>query len=179
MNNKNRLTEQQIEALIPQLGLSPNILNLFKGTCRDKVMKEHYFDEDYSKPESIFLMTKEEQDVFLIDRYKPILEYHEKIYAYDTVLKGYITYTVEDEVLPLDYCYTWDGLFVPEILFWWEDEMEDEEIIHIGNYFGLKHTEEILQSIVYETDGKGFKTFEMTDNWEQRMLEKINGIIRS
>lgn len=174
-----RITPIQIEALIPTLNLSKNILTLFKGECSDEIMKKHFFDKDYSIPYEILYSTKKQQDAYLIDRYKPILAYAtEKIFAFDTKLRGFNKYYLETGIQDDEYCFTWDGLFISEILFWWECEIPDNEILYIGNYLGLNYTKEILDSIYKSTNGKGFATGKSLTDWENKMLNQINGIIQ-
>ncbi len=178
-NDKERITASQIETLIPTLNLSDTILTLFQGNCNDDIMKKHSFDKNYSMPYEVFHLTKEQQDVYLIDRYKPILAYAtEKIVAYDTKLKGFNQYYLEMGMQSADFCYTWDGIFISQILFWWEYEIPDSEILHIGNYFGLKHTEKILKSIYKDSNGKGFSSNELMTAWEDNTLNEIQGIIK-
>ena len=178
-NDPDRITNEDIRSLIPTLGLSKNVLELFDGKCEDDVMKSHFFDKDYADPNMVISLLKYQQDAYLVDRYKPIIAYAgASVFAYDSKLKGYISYDIESHLEQEEECLTWDGLFVGEVLRWWEHDISEEDIIHIGDYFGLKHTKEILDSIIATTDGKGFATGKEITAWENSMIDKINGLIR-
>lgn len=177
--DKDRITNDHIRKLIPSLGLSPNILKLFEGNCNDETMKRYSFDKDYADPYMVLTLQKDQQDVYLIERYKPILAYsNATIFAYDYKLKGFISYDIESNVEYHNECLTWDALFVGEILRWWEYEVVDNDILYIGAFFGLKYTQQILDSIKQTTNGKGFATGKELTKWENAMIEKINGNIR-
>lgn len=178
-NDSDRIANEDIISLIPTLGLSKNVLDLFEGKCEDEVMKRHFFDKDYADPYMVISLLKSQQDVYLVDRYKPIIAYSgATVFAYDSKLKGYISYDIESHVEQEEECLTWDGLFVGEILRWWEYDVSEEDIIHIGDYFGLKHTKEILDSIITTTGGKGFSTGKEITVWENSIIDKINGLIK-
>lgn len=177
-NNKERVTEAEIRKLIINLNLSATVLELFNGTCNDEVM-EREFHKDYTIPYAILELTKEQQDEYLIDRYKPILAYaHSTIFAYDSKLKGFIVYNIEEDIVEKEECLTWDGLFISEILRWWEYEVSDDDILYIGNLFGLKHTQKILESIYSTTEGIGFPTFEEAYKWEKTLIDQLNARIK-
>lgn len=177
-NDKERITPSQVEELITKLNISQNILTIFRGLCNDEIMKKYYLHTDYSVPEVLYL-TKQEQDGFFIDRYLPILSRNEKIFVYDHHLKGFNWYYLETGIENESYCYTWDALFIPEIVFWWESEISDDDILYIGKYMGLKYVKEILDSIYNTTGGKGFSTSKILENWEEKIMKEINGIILS
>jgi hypothetical protein len=175
-HNKEKITHQEMRNLIHKLNLSQGISDLFDGNCTDRIMQQHFFDKSYSDPYMVLSLEKFQQDVYAADRYKPILAYSgATVFAYDSVLKGFISYDIESAVTPVQSCLSWDGLFIPEILRWWEYEVSDENILHIGRYFGLKHTQEILDSIYETTDGEGFSTGKAIAEWENAMIVKING----
>ena len=71
-------------------------------------------------------------------------------------------------------CLTWEGLIVSEILRWWENEVNEEDILHIAKLFGLKYTKEILDSFYFTTQGKGFATFEEVEQWKNSLIDKYN-----
>lgn len=174
----NKVTHEEINTLIRALGLSPTVSELFEGSCKDEVMQRYLLDRSYTDPYMVLSLEKIQQDTYLIDRYKPFLAYASStIFAYDTLLKGYVSYNIELDVTDLKACLTWDGLFIPEIRRWWEYEISDEDIIHIGQLFGLKHTAEILQSIYDETGGEGFATVQALAVWEAAMIAQINAAI--
>lgn len=178
-NDKERITNDDIARLIPTLNLSPNVLELFQGNCNDEILKRHFFDKDYADPYMVLTLQKDQQQVYLIDRYKPILAYASStIFAYDSKLKGYISYDIESDVEPSRECLTWDGLFVSEILRWWEYEVGYEDILYIGSFFGLKHTKQILDSINNTTNGNGFSTGAALSLWQNAMIEKINCLVK-
>ncbi|MDR2920332.1 MAG: hypothetical protein LBV72_13340 [Tannerella sp.] len=177
-NDKERVTESEIRKLILDLKLPAVVLDFFNETYNDEAM-EYELHEDYAIPYAILELTKKQQDEYLIDRYKPILAYlHSTVFAYDSKLKGFIVYDIEDKIIEKEECLTWDGIFVNEVLRWWENDISDEDILHIGNLFGLKHTKEILDSIYSTTEGKGFPTFEDTYKWEEAMIDQLNARIK-
>lgn len=174
-----RVTRKDIRELMSQINLPPHVFELFDENCTDTIMQKHRLDKDYTYAYSIIDLKKNEQDAYYIDRYKPILACaHATIFAYDTQKDGFTTYYIEGDVDVDGECFTWDGIFCQEILRWWEYEIPDEDILHIGNYFGLKHTKQILESIITATDGKGFSNEEQRSRWENEMLTTINGIVK-
>lgn len=174
-----RVTKEAILALIKQINLPRNVIELFNENCTDAVMQQHRLDKDYTYPYSIIDLKKYQQDAYNVDRYKPILAYaHATIFAYDTQLGGFTTYDIEGSVEADNECLTWDGVFCREILKWWEYEIPDNDILHIGAYFGLKHTKQVLESIVASTGGNGFSDAEERSRWEHDILTKINGMIK-
>ncbi|MBC9929978.1 hypothetical protein [Chitinophaga qingshengii] len=171
-----RVTKADIRELMSQINLPPSVFDLFDEKCTDAVMQKHRLDKDYTYPYSIIDLKKNEQDAYHIDRYKPILAYaHATIFAYDTLKGGFTTYYIEGDVDVDGECFTWDGLFCQEILRWWEYEIPDEDILYIGEYFGLKHTSQILDSI---NAAQGFSSEEQRIRWKNETLIKINGIIK-
>lgn len=174
MEHNSQITKAAIQTLIIALKLPPIILDLFNGTCTDNIVLRN-LRQDYGEPYQIFCLTGLQQDSYFTDRYKPILSYtNSTIYAYDMVSKGYIKYSVELMNKNPEY-FTWDGLFVRDILFWWELEISDEDILYIGNLFGLKYTKDILDSIYITHDKNGFTSFQDTELWASAMIAKING----
>ena len=151
-------------------------MDLFDGNCYDEVLRHNYMEKDYAAPYAVVDLTKHQQDAYLIDRYKPILAYaHSTIFAYDAILKGFICYDIEDNLEKMKpECLTWDGLFVSEILRLWENEVNEEDILHIAKLFGLKYTKEILDSFYFTTQGKGFATFEEVEQWKNSLIDKYN-----
>lgn len=172
-NDKQRVSKAEIRNLILDLKLPQIIPDIFDGICKDEIIKQK-LNNQYTAPYAVIELTKKQQDNYLIDRYKPILSYgHATIFAYDTELKGFITYDIE-MMTRNPKCLTWDGLFISKILRWWEYELSNEDILHIGNLFGLKNTKYILNSIYTSTNGKGFATFEAADEWKNKMYNEIN-----
>ncbi len=171
-----RYTRDDVLLWIRELGLPDSITRLVLGDCQDVVLQRHRLDKDYACPYSITDLWKQEQAVYDTDRYKPILAYADAtIFAYDTIGQGFVSYDIETGYEPWGYCLTWDGVFVSEILRWWEYEIPDEDILYIGNYLGLKHTALALESIYSTTQGKGFADHKQLDQWEEEMLVKIDG----
>ena len=172
-----KVTEQETRKLIIELKLSQTILELFDGKCEDEIVLDT-FRNDYADPYAILCLTEEQQNKYRIDRYKPILAYaFSTIFAYDIKQKGFVSYYIElmNEQL---VCFTWDGLFVQEILKWLDFEISDENILHIGNLFGLKYTKEILDSYYSRTGGDGFPTTKEKENWVDEIMDMINGRIK-
>ncbi|WP_443946719.1 hypothetical protein ACJVDH_06335 [Pedobacter sp. AW1-32] len=63
-------------------------------------------------------------------------------------MKGFIRCSPESgNPLQNDHVLTWDGIFVKQILTWYEDEKAGEKILKICTLLGFKHGEKILNSI--------------------------------
>lgn len=171
------ITREDMRNLIIRLDLPQTILELYDETCTDPILKKNGLLTDYSYPDMILCLNKEQQDVYQTDIYKPFLSsYSETIFAYDEVSKGYIRYSVEYFKGKIN-SLTWDGLFVREILSWWEFEINDDDILYIGNLFGLKHTKNIISELYIAYSNGEFKTFEKTEIWINAMIDKIDGRI--
>ncbi|UTW64560.1 hypothetical protein KFE98_10600 [bacterium SCSIO 12741] len=171
--------KQGLSSYIVDNGLPNVLLEIIKEEVSSSEFSRA-FGTDYNAPYSILQLTEKEQQIYQTNRYQPIFSYsHSTIFAFDTELGGFIRYDVEDELDEKDIIvYSWDGLFVNQILFWWECEIPDEEIISIGDYLGLNHTREILRSIYDKTNGNGFKTVDSASQWELEILKRIDGVIQ-
>lgn len=173
-----KVTHTEIAALIRSLQLPQTVSDLFAGTCTDAVMKRYALDRVYTDPYKVLDLERFQQEIYLVDRYKPLLAcVSDTIFAYDTVLRGYITYSIESKVTAMATCLSWDGLFITEIRRWWEQEISDEDILHIGGLFGLHATPHILNSIYETTDGAGFARLEDISRWEEQMIVQIHAQI--
>ncbi len=170
---------QDLHQYIVDKKLPAVLIEIIKDKISNKLFR-NTFGKDYSAPYTILLLNVNEQSKYQTERYKPIFSYaHSTIYAFDTKTGGFVTYDIEDNLRVMQVpSYTWDGLFVKQILFWWECEISDFDIIKIGDYLELNHTKEILQTIYKKTNRNGFKDTGLVHLWEQDVLHKINGIIK-
>ncbi|MGM1430036.1 hypothetical protein ACS126_12320 [Sphingobacterium lactis] len=166
-----RIEEKDLRALISSLQLPPVILEIYDENIKDPQVAE-YFEETYFKPESILTLSAEEQKIYQTDRFVPLLEIDNSlIIAYDTERKGYIDYYLESD--PMDSpLYTWDGVFLEQVTLWFEDEMEEDEILHLGKTLHLKHVPEILESLMEAEEDGELDTFEGKDQWMTTELKK-------
>ncbi len=178
-NNAKDKIKQDLHLYIIEKNLPVVLHEIIEEKISNKLFKTT-FEKNYNAPYSILLLNEKEQSIYQTERYKPIFSYaHSTIYAFDTKTGGFVTYDIENNLRELQLpSYTWDGLFVKQILFWWECEISDFDIIKIGDYLELNHTKEILQSINKETNRNGFKNTGLVHLWELDILDKINGIIK-
>lgn len=164
-NDKNRVTKEQIKSILITLNLSPLVLELFDET---KSLREFGFYDTFKPPNHIIDLTKKEQDTFEIDRYIPLFETMDgflEVLAYDKISQGFIRYCPEDNIPLTEYeALNWDGVFVMQILTWYEDCKSDDEILNICNLLGLTYGKEILNSIKSDL-GKKY-TNEEIQKWE-------------
>lgn len=166
--DKTRVTKKQIRSKLIELNLSPFVIELFDET---RSLKEFGFYDTFIPPDFIIDQTKKEQDLFEIDRYIPLFETMDdflEVLAYDTKLNSFIRYCPEDN-FPIENneILNWDGIFVMQILTWYEDLKTDKEILNICNLLGLKYGTEILESIKNEL-GTKYTSAEIT-NWETKI----------
>ena len=159
----NNLEIEAIE-LIKSLNLPALVLEIYNENISDPELDE-LLKYDYSKPDSIFELDKEDQDSYEVDRYKPIFEMnHSQIIAYDTQKAGYILYNIEKDIDNPEYL-TWGGVWLEEVSVWWENEWEDDEIIKAGKALGLQYTPQIVDELNQVNDGTGFSTTESKNKW--------------
>ena len=164
-----QITSEDIRKLIVELNLQPVILDLFNENCKDKIIGKYCLG--YACPYQILDLPKIQQNHYCVERYKPLLvDYGCKIFAYDVVSKGFTSYSIELFIEKELQILTWDGIFIDEILHWWEKEITDDEILYLGNLFGLKYTKLILESIYSTTNGKGFSSFREKEKWKQDII---------
>ena len=134
---------EQMRNLIIELNLPKSILELYDGNCENSDLQY-----DFKDPYAILCLSEEQQDKYLVDRYKPILAYaFETIFAYDIETKKYVKYSIEyfrEEKLQT---MSWDCLFVDIVKTWWEIDRPDNEIIEYGKILGVKNIETILELI--------------------------------
>ena len=139
---------EQIRDLIIELNLPESIVELYDGNCKNSDLQY-----DFKDPYAILCLTKEQQDLYLVDRYKPILAYaFEKIFAYDIETKKYVKYSIEyfrkENLKPMP----WDCLFIDILVMWWELERPDDEIVRYGKILGIKNIETIMELINEENE---------------------------
>ena len=130
LQDTNRITNKEVRELIVTLQLPPIVLDLFDGKPEAHNLINHMF----SPPKHITeCMTRKEQDYYNIEQYMPIFEVSDdflEVWFYDKINKGYIKYYPEDGLELTEYkLFTWEGLFVYVILFWWQCEDTDEIIL--------------------------------------------------
>lgn len=145
-----KIESEQMRNLIIELNFPESILELYDGNC-----KNHDLQHDFQDPYAILCLSKEQQDFYLVDRYKPILAYaFEEIFAYDIETEKYVKYSIEyfreEDLEPM----SWDCLFVDILITWWELEYPDDKILTYGKILGVKNIETILQLINEEKDSE-------------------------
>ena len=153
-------TKEDVLKLIAELELPPIVKTIFeKG---DLPVEVKY---SFGCPEEFFIMTEEELAPWDPARICPLFDDGNfgKIYAYHREKKKFLSFYTDDpgpiEEVP---CMSWDSLFVPTVLSWWEDEIEDDRIIELGNEFGLKHVEHLLATIDDDSD-----------DWQEEQIARI------
>jgi hypothetical protein len=160
---------EQIRNLIIELKLPGIILELYDGNCNIELLQSSFQD-----PYVIFTLNKNQQDKYLIDRYKPLLAYYtETIFAYDIISKKYVKYSIElfdEKVLePM----SWDSLFINFIIGLWEDgDYAEDEIVNYGKYLGVKNTGKILEERI-EIEDKKLNYLEYM-KWEKSLIKLID-----
>ncbi|MCH2045934.1 MAG: hypothetical protein MK212_17590 [Saprospiraceae bacterium] len=168
-----RLTEEDVLKLIDELKLPKIVKDLFLENEAVPIGLEN----SYRPPTEYFLMTKKGQDYYQVDTIIPFLcdGGFSKIYAYDTVQRGFLTFDIEtpDEINQNTRRFVWDGIFVADILRWWENEIKNEQILEYGKALDLKWTKEILTSIEEELDNS---TWENIQQWKEHIYTKYRMI---
>ena len=175
--SENVFLKNEIKKMIIDLQLPQIVLQLFNGNVIDKIANSHFLSDKYKEPYTLFEIPLEQLYVaYKVDRYVPFLACHQsKIFAYDKLTKGFIAYSIEcfreDNLQRL----TWDGLFVDEIIAWWEDEWSDEDIMHIGGLLKLKHTKQLIEDIALrDSTNESYLTW---FDWNTALKKKINAFI--
>ena len=163
-----RLRRSQARELLLTLDLPEIVLHLFDENehARHLDLSGHY-----SCPVSFYRMTKEEQDAYSVDTVKPLLcgpDFY-SIYAYDIAAKGFLQYDIESTELPTRR-FKWEGMFISDVLTWWELELAPEKIIEMGMAMGLTHIREVLTSL---EKGEQGGTGGSIAAWENRMIERF------
>ena len=167
-----KITEAELHEWIQKLDLPPIILEIYNEKVSDPVFREE-LGYDYSKPYSILDLSPNEQEHYELDRYKPILEIRgSTILAFDTHRNGFILYSLEENIEEPN-CFTWDGAFLDEVSFWFENEMSEEDIFHLGNLLNLKYTEEIIESLSEAEENDELSTFEEKDEWMEKVIKEL------
>ncbi|COY82198.1 Uncharacterised protein [Mycobacterium tuberculosis] len=60
-----------------------------------------------------------------------------------------------------------------EVSFWFENEMSEEDIFHLGNLLNLKYTEEIIESLSEAEENDELSTFEEKDEWMEKVIKEL------
>ncbi|WP_298425214.1 hypothetical protein [uncultured Kordia sp.] len=166
-----RLKEKDVLNTIKKLDLPKTISDLF---CKNEESKRIGLNNYLRCPTEFFLMTKKEQDAYNVENIIPFLSdiSFYKIYAYDKKKNGFLTFDIEmpePNINESSQRFTWDGLFVSDILFWWECEIENNKIIEFGKALQLNWTREIIDSIESKLDNS--KTENIT-KWKNSIYKK-------
>jgi len=91
--------------------------------------------------------------------------------AYDVSRSGFILYDLEQGI-ENPHAYTWDGVWLDEVSFWWENEWEDDEIRKVAKALDLKYVDEIIESLEQNDEEGTLSTFEEKDAWLNKMINK-------
>ncbi len=173
---ENRL-EKEVFELIRTLQLPELVLEIFNGNISDPEIDE-LMKYNYSKPESILELTDEERKTYQVDQYKPILNFNSyQILAYDVINKGFFLYDLEEDIDEPNL-FTWDGVWLDEVSFWWENEWSDDEIRKVAKALNLKHVDEIIKSLEENDEEGTLSTFEEKDAWLNKMINKYEMRVR-
>lgn len=173
---ENRL-EKEVFELIRTLQLPELVLEIFNGNISDPEIDE-LMKYNYSKPESILELTDEERKTYQVDQYKPILNFNSyHILAYDVTNKGFFLYDLEEDIDEPNL-FTWDGVWLDEVSFWWENEWSDDEIRKVAKALNLKHVDEIIKSLEENDEEGTLSTFEEKDAWLNKMINKYEMRVR-
>ncbi|SRR5690606_9005303 len=173
---ENRL-EKEVFELIRTLQLPELVLEIFNGNISDPEIDE-LMKYNYSKPESILELTDEERKTYQVDQYKPILNFNSyQILAYDVTNKGFFLYDLEEDIDEPNL-FTWDGVWLDEVSFWWENEWSDDEIRKVAKALNLKHVDEIIKSLEENDEEGTLSTFEEKDAWLNKMINKYEMRVR-
>ncbi|MDU1892779.1 MAG: hypothetical protein E6767_19025 [Dysgonomonas sp.] len=169
-----KITKEQIREVlvyvVKEFDLPDKLLEIY-DSGQYMPFREYGFYNVFSCPEEVFLMTKKEMDEYNVDRYVPLFVTSDDfgvILAYDNIKHGFVKYYPE---LPQDEypVYTWDGVFISEVMAWYEDEKEDEDIIKMGTILGIKKIREILETIKkYESESYPY------NEREKSIIKKYN-----
>ncbi|GGH03246.1 hypothetical protein [Pedobacter zeae] len=175
--DQNSITKAEIRSVLVSLNLSPFVIALFDETDS---LNMYGFYNHFSPPYHILHATRKEQEVFLTDRYIPLFEtIHDfsQVLAYDKVLQGFIRYSPENlSTLKTNQVLTWDGIFVKQILTWYEEEKNDPEILALCDLLGLKHAQKVLDSI-YQDLGTDY-SLPQIEEWEKMIITEIDARIK-
>lgn len=112
--------------------------------------------------------------VYRVDRFKTILELRNyDIIAYDIERKGFIVYGLEEEIED-PIVLNWDDVFLYEVVFWYELELDEDSIMHLADLLNLKYAEEIIESLYEAEENDEVSTFKAQDVWMANMINKLN-----
>lgn len=163
------VTSEQIRSLIVELSLPPMVLDLFDGKCEIEELQD-----DFKDPYAILSLSAQEQEHYLVGRYKPILSFaFNVIIAYDVVSQRYVEYDIElfeeEELEPM----SWDGILIDRLIYWDESQYySDDEMIKWGELLGMKHIAEILRKIRQWEEAPEIEW----DEWLKALKQEINSM---
>ena len=164
------MKKEEILSLIKELNLPKIIEDIFHGKDLPKEIKY-----SFGLPKEFFILTDEELKPYKVDVIKPLFDDGNfgKIYAYNIHKKGFLTYYADEPIDNLleEPVYSWDAIFIPRILSWYDNELEDEVILNLGEAFNLKYIKEIISEIkVLENQGA---PWEEVKAWEKRKIKEL------
>lgn len=159
---------------VSKLQLPEGVTSLYVNRCDDTILKRHNLHRHYGAPHRLTNLRADQQAHYQPERYVPFLAYADAIiFAYDRQQQGFSSFYLEGGVQDALDSTHWEGLFITEILRWWEADIADEDILHIGAYFGLRHTALVLESIYSKTDGEGFSSLADIAEWKKEVLQRM------
>lgn len=164
-----KMQKEDTLELLKAIGIPYIVQEIFMET---KFSTTNVLSQYYRCPTELYNMKRRDQEACFMSTFIPFLSDNSfyKIYAYDKQQKAFLTYFVEDaeegwnEDAPR---FTWDGIFVSEILFWWECEIPNKEILEMGKMLDLKYVEEILWSIENELE---YTKPRDVNSWERKVI---------
>jgi len=174
--NPNGLRREEVLNELADLKIPDALNDIIRDTNQSKNSE---LNEHFRWPGEFFFMTKEEQIAYNAHCIIPFLcdSSFYTIYAYDKIRKGFLTFDIEVPEPEINHDhprFTWDGLFVSEILHWWQCEIENNTIIRFGEALNLKWTPQIIESIENEID---HGLLDNTPLWEASIQKKYRMIL--
>lgn len=167
---ENRLEKESLE-LIKSLKLPALVSEIFNGNISDPEIDE-LMKYNYHKADSIFDLSEEGREIYHVERFMPILEFNSsQVLAYDLLRSGFILYDLELGI-ENPHAYTWDGIWLDEVSFWWENEWEDDEIRKVAKALELKYVDDIIDSLEHNNEEGMLSTFEAKEAWLNKMINK-------
>ncbi|WP_312134676.1 hypothetical protein [Sphingobacterium sp.] len=85
----------------------------------------------------------------------------------------FIAYGLEEEIEDPIVLY-WDGVFLYEVVFWYELELDEDSIMHLADLFNPKYAEEIVEGLYEAEENDEVSTFKAQDVWMANMINKLN-----
>lgn len=172
-----KITELDVRKLFDNVKFPPIINEIYNGKISDPIFREE-LAYDYNKPDSIFNLGAEEQFTYQTERFKPILEIrNSEIIAYDLKTYGFIKYFLEEGISD-PTIFTWDGVFLEELTFWFENDINEEHIDHLSDLLQLKYSRIIIQKLEEAENNNEISTFEEKKEWLLMIYKQFDLIVR-